>query len=193
MSAHHPAVVVGYDFSHSGEAALERAVHLAGRAPEHVLHILCAIDPKHGPPSIPVYDGIDYLYAARVQEALAISVREACERTGVSSRITFFVHARIGKSADELLRLAEEVGAALIVVGSHGLTGIERVLLGSTSERIVREAKCSVEVARPNKYPEVELLPVVEVPGHDHTYVPPHRYEYEDRRVMLRPTDWPLM
>lgn len=192
MSSHHPAVVVGFDFSRTGEAALERAVQLAGRAPEHVLHVLCAIDPKHGIPSLPSYNGVDYLYAARVQEALAISVREACERAGVCSRLTFFVYGRIGKPGDEILQLAQEVGASLIIVGSHGLTGIERVLLGSTSERIVREAKCSVEVARVNTYPEVELLPIVEVPA-DHTYVPPHRYEYEDHRVLLRPNDWPLL
>ena len=193
MAEHHPAVVAGYDFSHSGEAALDRAVLLAGRAPEHVLHILCVIDPKHGVPSIPDYDGIDYTYAARVQEALAITVRECCERLGVSSRFTFFVHARIGKAADEVLQLARDVGASLIIVGSHGLTGIERVLLGSTSERVVREAHCSVEVARLTTYPEVVLVPVVEVPHAAQKYVPPHRYEYEDRRVVMRPNDWPLL
>jgi len=192
MSQLHPAVVVGYDFSHSGEAALERAVRLAGRAPEHVLHVVCAVDRKHPVPSIPDGDGVDYLYAARVQEALAAAVHEALIAANVTTRVTFFVHARIGKPHEEILELARQSGADLIIVGSHGLTGLERVLLGSTSEKIVREARCTVEVARHGDYPEVELIPLVEVPGTDHTYVPPHRYEYEDHRVLLRPADWPL-
>ena len=167
-------------------------MRLAGRAPEHVLHVICAIEPKHAIPSIPAPDGVDYLYAARVQEALATEVHGALMAAHVTARVTFFVHARIGKAEEEILECARQNGADLIIVGSHGLTGLERVLLGSTSEKIVREAKCTVEVARRNDYPAVDLIPVVEVPGADHTFVPPHRYEYEDHRVLLRPADWPL-
>lgn len=186
-------VVVGFDFSHTGEAALDRAVQLAGRAPEHVLHVACIIHPRDALPSIPTDGDIDYLYAARVQEALASCVHSALERAQVTTRVNFFVHARIGnKPADELLQLAHEIGAVLIVVGSHGLTGLERLIVGSTSEKIVREARCTVEVARPSTYPEQPMLTIVEVPHQDHKYVPPHRYEYDDHRVMLRPNDWPL-
>jgi len=110
--------------------------------------------------------------------------------------VHFFVHARIGdKPAVEILELAREVGADLIIVGSHGMTGIERMLIGSTSEHIVREAHCTVEVARPKSYPDVELL-AVEAVDRDvdppRAYVPPHRYTYEDHRVNLRPAEWPL-
>jgi universal stress protein A len=188
-------VVVGYDFSHSAHAALQRAVTIASRAPAHVLHVICVIDPKHPIPSIPSYNGIDYMYAARVQEVLAVHIQQELELANEQSRVHFFVHARIGDSAsDEILGLAREVGADLIVVGSHGLTGIERLLVGSTSEKIVREAGCSVEIARPKKYADVELRPVVEAQPEDHgePYIPPHRYTYEDRRVNLRPPEWPL-
>lgn len=189
---HNSPVVVGYDFSHSGHAALTRAVALAAGAPHHVLHVVCVVDPKHPIPSIPSYQGVDYMYAARVQEALAAEVQEVLEHTEVHHRINFFVHARIGKAAEEILLLSREVGADLIIVGSHNLTGLERLIIGSTSEKIVREAGCSVEIARPKQYPDVELLPIVEVEATDHTYVPPHRYEYEDHRVLLRPAEWPI-
>lgn len=190
--SHHSPVVVGYDFSHTGHAALSRAVCLAARAPHHVLHVVCVVSPDAPIPSIPAYDGVDYMYAARVQEALAVVVQAELERENVLTRINFFVHARIGKPVEEILTIAREVGADLIIVGSHGLTGLERLVLGSTSEKIVREAGCTVEVARPKRYPEVELMPVAEVESQDPTYVPPHRYEYEDRRVLLRPVEWPL-
>lgn len=184
-------VVVGYDFSRSAAAALRRAVTLAARTPSHVLHVVCVIDPKEAIPSIPPYNGIDHMYAARVQEALTAEIQHELDKTEVHDCVHFFVHARIGNAVPEILGLASEVGAELIIVGSHGMTGIERMLLGSTSERVVREAHCTVEVARPKTYPDVELIPIEQVEPRD-SYVPPHRYTYEDHRVNLRPAEWPL-
>lgn len=191
MTSHISPVVVGFDFSHSGSAALHRAVTLAARAPFHVLHVVCVIDPEEAIPSIPSYNGIDYMYAARVQEILAAEIQRELDEAEVSSRVHFFVHARIGSACQEILDLAREVGADLIMLGSHGMTGIERMLIGSVSERVVREAGCTVEVVRPKRYPEVTLFPIEAVEPH-HTYVPPHRYTYEDHRVSLRPVEWPL-
>jgi len=192
MSSHLDHVVVGYDFSHTGHHALRRAVALAERGAYLVIHVICVIDPHEPIPSLPSYDGVDAMYAARVQEALAFEMQKELEAADIAGRVHFFVHARIGRHpADEILELAREVGAELIVVGSHGLTGLERLLIGSTSEKIVREAGCSVEVARARRYPDAELMTVVEVEPAHHL-VPPHRYEYEDHRVNLRPPEWPL-
>jgi nucleotide-binding universal stress UspA family protein len=185
-------VVVGYDFSHSGHAALTRAVSLAARATSHVLHVICVVDPKTAVPSLPSYGGIDYMYAARVQEALASAVQQELEKHDIS-RVHFFVYARIGRASEEILNLAREVGADLIIVGSHDAHGLERLFVGSTSSKVTRDARCSVEIARPKQYPDVELMAVVEVePDRDHPYLPPHRYTYEDRRLNLRPPEWPL-
>ncbi len=192
MSSHHCAVVVAYDFSRTGHAALRRAATMASHAQHYVLHVVCAVDPREAIPSIPSYDGIDYRYAARVQEALATAVQEELDIAAPTHPVSFFVHARIGKPADEILEVAREIGADLIIVGSHNLHGLERLILGSVSEKIVRNAQCSVEVARPKEYADVNLMPVVEVPPDNRTYVPPHRYEYEDHRLLLRPAEWPL-
>jgi nucleotide-binding universal stress UspA family protein len=191
MRSYLSPVVVAYDFSRSAGAALHRAVALAARAPSHVLHVVCVIDPKEAIPSIPPYNGIDHMYAARVQEALTAEIQHELDKIDVVEPVHFFVHARIGHPVPEILELAREIGADLIIVGSHGMTGIERMLVGSTSERVVREAHCTVEVARPKTYPDVELLAVEQVEPHD-AYVPPHRYTYEDHRVNLRPAEWPL-
>ena len=191
MSSQISPVVVGYDFSQSGRAALHRAVTLAGRAPFHVLHVVCVVDPKEAIPSLPSYNGVDYMYAARVQEALAAETQQELDRAEVQGSVHFFVHARIGVAAPEILTLAEEVGADLIIVGSKRMSGLERLILGSTSELVMREAGCTVEIARAKRYPDVELIPVEPVDP-VHTYVPPHRYTYEDHRVNLRPAEWPL-
>jgi len=56
-----------------------------------------------------------------------------------------------GDPATEVTRLAKEEGFDLIVVATHGRHGVKRLLMGSVAERIVREAPCSVHVARPYK------------------------------------------
>ena len=53
-----------------------------------------------------------------------------------------------GSPAREIIRQAKEWNADLIVVGSHGRTGIKRFVLGSVSQKIVNEAECSVRVVR---------------------------------------------
>ncbi len=186
MSSTNSQVVVGFDFSHSGRAALDRAIALATRAPFHVLHFVCVIEPHRANLAVPTEHPIDYKYAEQVQQALTDEVALALRAANVADRIHFNVHARIGKPADEILAVAEGVGADLIIVGSKGVTGLERLVLGSVSERIVREAGCSVEVARVKRYPHVELLEIVAHEAHL-TYVPPHRYTYENSSLNLAP------
>ena len=53
--------------------------------------------------------------------------------------------------AEEIVSLAEEIGAGLIVVGSRGLGGIRRALMGSVSDSVVRHAHCPVLVVRKEK------------------------------------------
>ncbi len=57
-------------------------------------------------------------------------------------------HLRMGKAATEIVDLAEELGAGLLVLGSRGLGGIRRALMGSVSDSVVRHAHCPVLVVR---------------------------------------------
>jgi nucleotide-binding universal stress UspA family protein len=57
-------------------------------------------------------------------------------------------HLIEGPVAPEIVRLAEEIGAGLIVMGSRGLGGVRRALLGSISDSVVRHAHCPVLVVR---------------------------------------------
>jgi hypothetical protein len=50
--------------------------------------------------------------------------------------------------SDEIVRVAEEIGTDLIVMGSRGLGGVRRALMGSTSDSVVRHAYCPVLVVR---------------------------------------------
>ena len=77
----------------------------------------------------------------RVLETEAEKVREA------GGAVTQ-THLRVGKAAAEIVELAEELGAGLVVVGSRGLGGIRRALMGSVSDSVVRHAHCPVLVVR---------------------------------------------
>lgn len=188
----HPSqVVVAYDFTDSSKAALQRAFALANRAPFHVLHLICVVEPHGEVPGLPHRGKVDYPYAEQVQRALAETAANELKTASGSERVHLFVHARIGKPGDEILSLARDVGADLIIVGSRKTSGLEKLVLGSVSEKVVRDANCTVEVARPKTYEPVKLLDIYEVEPH-HRYVAPHRYTYDARSVELRPMDWPL-
>jgi nucleotide-binding universal stress UspA family protein len=57
-------------------------------------------------------------------------------------------HLRFGKPDEEVTALAEEISAGLIVMGSRGLGGTRRALMGSGSDSVVRHAHCSVLIVR---------------------------------------------
>jgi nucleotide-binding universal stress UspA family protein len=60
----------------------------------------------------------------------------------------------MGDAPGEILRVATEIGASLIVMGTHGRTGIGRLLMGSVAEQVVRRATCPVvTVTRPVPIP----------------------------------------
>ena len=88
-------------------------------------------------------------------KAEAIDLREVAE--GVLARaareleaegVEVETHAREGDPADVIIQVAEELGAELIVVGSRGLTGLERFMLGSVSSKLSHHAPISLMVVR---------------------------------------------
>ncbi len=86
-------------------------------------------------------------------EAGAELARTAAELT--SARIDKRIE--IGDVGGTVCRIAADVGADVIVVGSHGRGAIERLLLGSVSEQVVRHAPCPVLVVRPKPEPNEEV------------------------------------
>jgi nucleotide-binding universal stress UspA family protein len=184
-------VVVAYDFSPTSDEALGLAVEIACREPIHVLQIITAIDSRHGLPVAPVHKA-DYEYADKIQRMLSDRVTEIFAGRRAAGEVHFFVHARLGHPAEEVLSLAVEVGADLILIGSHGRTGVDRLMLGSVSEKVAREAKCPVMVVRGKTYRDVEMMTIVDEVHERHTFAKPHRYSYQENRVQMRPIDWPL-
>jgi nucleotide-binding universal stress UspA family protein len=57
-------------------------------------------------------------------------------------------HLRLGRADEEILELAEDIGAGLIVMGSRGRSRLRRALMGSVSDSVVRHAHCPVTIVR---------------------------------------------
>jgi nucleotide-binding universal stress UspA family protein len=63
---------------------------------------------------------------------------------------------RIGHPAEEIVRVAEQLGSDCVIVGSHGMSGIKRFLLGSVSDHVLRYAPCSVLIVKKHPSPPSE-------------------------------------
>lgn len=74
-------------------------------------------------------------------------VRQVEEAGGIVAE----AHFRMGRPDERIVAAAEEIGAGLIVMGSRGLGGVRRALLGSVSDSVVRHAHCPVMVVRPEE------------------------------------------
>jgi nucleotide-binding universal stress UspA family protein len=153
-------VVVAYDFSATAEIALQQAVDLACKDPTSTLHFLTAVDSKG-----------DYRTAERIQQDLLDHVQRALDVRRPDRDVEFYVHARIGPPVAVILELAAEVGADLVIVGSHGRGAMGRFLLGSVSEGVLHGSRCPVMVARAKQYAQTAPAPSVDL----------HRYSYLER------------
>ena len=92
-----------------------------------------------------VADGAEH--ATRQIEAQQIfsAANAALAGQGLTSHYQLIVE---GNPADEILRLADKMGADLIAMGSHGRTGVLRLLMGSVSRKVLDQARCPVLIVR---------------------------------------------
>lgn len=87
----------------------------------------------------------------RLQSTACYVIEKALAQFDTSTDAPMAVESEIlhGHPKTVILDVAEKWGADLIVLGPHGMSGIERFLLGSVSQAVALHAKCSVEIVRP--------------------------------------------
>jgi universal stress protein A len=129
-------VIVGVDFSETSRAAVRAAAQLAGDARLTLVHVWNATHPYTA------FSGDELRAAVASDEAVMSEWRLEAESLGARHVDSLFL---AGNPADELIELAhKDPTIDLIVVGTHGRTGLSHVLLGSVAEKIVRRAPCAV-------------------------------------------------
>lgn len=137
------------DFSENADQAFLTAKDLAWHygAKLHIVHVM--VNFSLSPPIHATYMPIEYdpKFVQEVREAAEETVRTRYINQ-MKEKQAFEIHLLLGYASTEILRLAEEKAIDLIVMGSHGLTGLAHVLFGSTADRVVRRAPCSVLAVR---------------------------------------------
>lgn len=190
--------VVGIDFSDLSDQALDQALEgacLRENAEVHVVYV---------EPEIPYSAQISSAVAPvpdadvmleRVQQRAAERVGAMGTRLNGARLKRAVAHFRSGSPAECIAQLAADLNADLVVVGSHGRRGLERLLLGSVAERVARLARCPVWIVRPKDHTTAGRVPEIEPPcpacvkrrqetgelwcaQHSEHHIRPHRYSY---------------
>jgi nucleotide-binding universal stress UspA family protein len=141
-------ILLAIDDSKFSESATEFLIRQAWPG-ETQVRILCVVEP---PPLLVAremggYDtAMEAVWEARTSQAQTLVAKTEAALRAKGLNVTTAV--KQGEVKSEVLDAAEEWKADLIVLGSHGRTGLNRFLMGSVADAVARHARCSVEVVR---------------------------------------------
>jgi len=135
-------ILVPVDFSLYSQKALRYGLTLAHlfEANLHLLHVLD--QPIH-----PVHYGIGEDLLMRLNPEVPKSSHEELQRLVARSsavEVKCQTHVREGRAYSEIVRFVTEQECDLVVMGTHGMSGLEHFLLGGTTEKVMRHASCPV-------------------------------------------------
>lgn len=150
---HSLTIVVGLDFTDADGRAFDQALRIARRVPSCELHLVHVFDAE---PS-----------EQRSRELvghLRLYVNEKAAAAGGLGGMTVGIHLRSGKPVREIVQLATEVAADLVVVGSRHGPHLRSWAVGPTAEKLVRGAPCPVLVASPQPKEPEKHEPTIETP-----------------------------
>jgi len=147
-------ILVPIDFSKFSDNALAYACAFAEQfgSELHLLHVLQDVVAMMPEPGLFVPPSGDWL------EDLEKSAREELDKlpgSDAAGKLTVVREVRQGAPFVEVIHYAREHGVDLIVLGTHGRSGLAHVLLGSVAEKVVRKAPCPVLSVR---HPEHEFV-----------------------------------
>ncbi len=153
-------VLLATDGSEEASRAADAAVELCEITGSelHVVHVGAVVPPMlfaYPEPTDPREwsDGEDptfdkgRLEALLEREARKLLERQV-ERIESAGGAVADSHLEMGDAVEKIVAVGEQLGAGLVIVGSRGLTGVKRAVMGSVSESIVRYAHCPVFVVR---------------------------------------------
>ncbi|MGN6554255.1 MAG: universal stress protein [Verrucomicrobiota bacterium] len=141
-------ILVPVDFSDCSHKALHYAASFAKQFNAEVLllHVIISVPP---PPQMLVFEGQEFTAAYHEETSKQLMEWRDEVGSGVSVRAV----VRNGTAAHyEITEAARESNSDLIVIGNQGRTGLSRMLIGSTAERVVRNAPCPVLVIREREH-----------------------------------------
>jgi nucleotide-binding universal stress UspA family protein len=144
------SILAATDFSEYSKVALDICLGVS-RCMKTKLYVLHSIEKfphgsRHLSSSTTPEDIKQKLEESAIDKVKAMIPEEIMEKGGIVPLVRF------GKPFNEILQTAKEKNVDLLVIGTHGRAGVDRVILGSVAERIVRKAPCPVMVIKGRKY-----------------------------------------
>ncbi len=137
-------IVCALDLSDQSERVLAWAMDLA--AQHHASVVLVTVVEDFFPYT-EIYKSLREMGVAKALDEVRGEIEKELEGFAATHReagIEVDTTVRTGRPDREVVALAKEVGADLVVIGSHGRTGIDHALLGSVAEKVLRKAPCPV-------------------------------------------------
>ena len=162
------SVLCPVDFSDASRGALRYATVVANHLKAELV-ILTVTDPL-------LTEAAEMSAAVEhLPEAVSNELRRFCERSfeGAVTPEAVRFEVATGKPAVEILRVAKEQPTSLVVMSTHGLTGVRKLFFGSTTERVLRET----------------TVPVLLTPAHDHGPARPEDVKRAVKRLLV-PVDF---
>jgi nucleotide-binding universal stress UspA family protein len=146
MSIFPTTVLLATDGSEEAQLAATTAADLAEKTNSE-LHVV-TVGPDYPLYELPEHPaGFEDVLRENRREAKEV-LKQQAKRIEESGGTVKETHLREGRADEEIVELAEEIGAGLIVMGSRGHGRLRRALLGSVSDAVVRHAHCPVTIVR---------------------------------------------
>jgi nucleotide-binding universal stress UspA family protein len=159
MSIFPTKILLATDGSEEAELAATTAADLAKSTGSelHLLYVGEAANPYVDVVELAGDEAVPPRLDAELKRQFERQAREVldaeAERVRAAGGTVAQAHLSMGKTDHEIVTLAEEIGAGLIVMGSRGRGGIRRALMGSVSDSVVRHSHCPVLVVRESRNP----------------------------------------
>ena len=146
MSIFPTRILLATDGSRDAELARATAIDLANSTDSELHVVTVAL-------GYPSYDVRNPAVVEQLRQQAENILNEQAEKIEQSGGKVAEKHLRIAERyrAQQIVQVAEDIEAGLIVMGSRGLGGVRRALMGSVSDSVVRHAHCPVMVVRPEK------------------------------------------
>jgi nucleotide-binding universal stress UspA family protein len=132
------------DFSGASAHAIDQAIALAARRKARITALHVYTPTSIALPGLPVLEGLD-ADLSRMQDETAARFRAATD-----AGIGVDVLIDVGEPARRILDRADALAADMIVMGTHGTSGFQHLMLGSVTEKVLRKASCAVLTVPPH-------------------------------------------
>lgn len=152
-------VLTPIDFSDNAATILKAAAYVAGtfKAELHLVFVVQNFEDYSGffvpPVNLPNLEEELFASAQQQMDAFVAEHKQDCLNAGVTS-VTSKVLA--GDVGEEVVKYADQKNIQLIVMGTHGYKGLERIMFGSVAEKVVKTAPCAVLTINPYRDGEVK-------------------------------------